>query len=227
MFADKFVTSLSFLTANLGWKLVSLAIAVAVWLTVASEPEMSTVISVPVEYKESPANLEISNRIVDSVDLELRGPAGRLSDVRASHLAVILDFSRVLNPGERTFTIAQNNTNLPRGMRLVRAIPAQVRFEFEHRATRRVPVRIHYTGELPPGLRLADVRASPDTLRIIGPETRVGKVDELTTDPVYLNSVTGNADLHVATFVGEPQVRFIDYPEISVKLRVAKSDTLK
>ncbi|MGI8988454.1 MAG: CdaR family protein [Bryobacteraceae bacterium] len=215
------------LTANLGWKLLSLALAVAIWLGVASEPEMSTIVSVPVEYKDSPADLDISSRIVDSVNLETRGPSGRLAEIRASKLAVILDFSKVLYPGERTFTIGHANTNLPRGVRLVRAIPAQLRFDFEHRATRSVPVLIRFSGKLPSGLRLGDVRAVPDTLRIVGPETRVNRVTSVATDPVYLGSVTKDGDFRVSAFVDEPQVRFFDSPEVTLKFHVAKSGTLK
>ncbi|MDQ6665204.1 MAG: CdaR family protein [Acidobacteriota bacterium] len=216
-----------FLTANLGWKLLSLTLAVAIWLAVASEPEVSTVVSVPVEYKDSPANLAISSQITDSVNLETRGPSGRLGEIRASKLAVILDFSKVLHPGERTFTISRANTNLPRGVRLVRAIPAQLRFDFEQRVTRAVPVVVRFTGKLPSGFRLGGVHAVPDKLRIEGPETRVNRVATVATDPLYLGSITGDSTMRVSTFVEEPQVWFRDSPEVTLKIRVSKSDTLK
>ena len=38
---------LGLLTHNLGWKLLALAIAVALWGVVSNEPEMSTFVSVP------------------------------------------------------------------------------------------------------------------------------------------------------------------------------------
>ncbi|MGA2592327.1 MAG: hypothetical protein ABSH32_20640 [Bryobacteraceae bacterium] len=47
-------------TQNVGWKLLSLAAAVLLWIAVASEPELSTFISLPVEYKNLPTDLEIS-----------------------------------------------------------------------------------------------------------------------------------------------------------------------
>ena len=47
-------------TTNIGWKLLSLAAAVALWVSVASEPELATLRSVPVEYKGVPDDLEIT-----------------------------------------------------------------------------------------------------------------------------------------------------------------------
>ena len=52
-----------FLTRNLVWKLLSLAAAFFFWLNVASEPDLATIISVPVEYNNFPRGLEISSRI--------------------------------------------------------------------------------------------------------------------------------------------------------------------
>ena len=39
---------------NFGWKLLSLGIAVVIWAVVASEPELSTFATAPVEYKNLP-----------------------------------------------------------------------------------------------------------------------------------------------------------------------------
>ena len=67
-----------FLTRNLIWKLFALVAAFGVWLNVASEPELATIVSVPVEYNNFPKDLEISSTIVESIDVEARGPAGQL-----------------------------------------------------------------------------------------------------------------------------------------------------
>ena len=44
---------------NLGWKLLSLAIAVVIWALVATEPELATFANVRLEYKNLPEGLEI------------------------------------------------------------------------------------------------------------------------------------------------------------------------
>ena len=69
---------LRWITENLGWKLLALAIAVVLWVLVASEPELSTFVTVPLAYKNLPDDLEISAEPVNSISLELRGPSGEL-----------------------------------------------------------------------------------------------------------------------------------------------------
>jgi hypothetical protein len=72
---------LGLVTQNIGWKLLSLAIALVVWGVVANEPELSTFATVSVEYRNLPDDLEISSDPVSTVKLELRGPSGELRGV--------------------------------------------------------------------------------------------------------------------------------------------------
>jgi len=39
------------LTRNLGWKLLSLLIALALWVAVAREPQLATSLTIPVEFR--------------------------------------------------------------------------------------------------------------------------------------------------------------------------------
>src|SRR3981081_4511069 len=116
---------LKYIVDNLAWKLVSLLAALVIWLAVASEPELETVLNVPVQFRNAPRNLEISSGIASTVELELSGISGRLRSFGAAPDPVVLDFSKVNAPGERTFNIDSGTIRLPRGVRLVRAVPAQ------------------------------------------------------------------------------------------------------
>ncbi|HEV3199497.1 MAG TPA: hypothetical protein VGZ73_16450, partial [Bryobacteraceae bacterium] len=133
---------------NFGWKLLSLGIAVALWALVASEPELGTLVTVPLEYRNLPDDLEISSEPVTQIVLELRGPSGELRGFGEgiTHPAVILDMTGV-QPGLHTFPIIDRNVKLPRGVRLVRANPSEARFEFDRRLVRSVPVRVHLIGQ--------------------------------------------------------------------------------
>src|ERR1035441_10957601 len=130
------------LTTNLGWKLLSLGIAVVLWALVASEPELSTFAVVGVECKNLPDGLEISSDLVSSLRLELRGPSGALRGLGEGGMRpeVILDMSGVV-AGERTFEIGAGNVKLPRDVRLVGSMPAAVRFRFERSETDRKSTR--------------------------------------------------------------------------------------
>lgn len=218
-------TALRLIFNDFGWKVFSLAIAVLLWMVVASEPELSTFVSVPVEYKSVPESLEISSDVLESVYLELHGPSGRLRGTEGEQhrYAVVLDMSAV-RPGARTFTIGENDARLPRGIRLVRAIPSQLRFDFERRQYRDTPVHVRFAAQPQPGYHVASYEVTPSTLQIVGPESRVNRVKFVSTDPLDVSNVVGTAEFHVNAFVDDSHVRFTRPPQIKVKIHIKRKN---
>jgi diadenylate cyclase len=210
----------SFLTRNLLWKLLALAAAFGVWLNVSNEPELATIVSVPVEYNHFPKDLEISSNIVEAIELEARGPSGQLRSLNDAHIAVIIDFASVTVPGERTFTLTARELKLPRGIDLIRTIPAQLRFTFERRATRFVGVEVPYSGKLPPGFSIASVDIEPPQLQIAGPESHVLGSGKLQADPFDLTGVNADRAQTLSVYAPESEVRILNTPQVRVKIRV-------
>ena len=214
----------SFFTRNVGWKLLSLAAAVLLWIAVASEPEVSSFISVRVEYKNLSAGVEINSDVAESVILEVRGPSGELRGLPETRrlYGVVLDMND-LGPGQHTFTVEGGNVRLPRGVQLVRSVPAQVRLNLERSAMRRVPVEVRFAAGLPPHLQVVEALPEPASLAIAGPASRVFRVASVQTDPIDLKPVAGVADYHVNAYVNDPRVRFQDPARVTVKVTIAEN----
>ncbi len=202
---------------NFGWKVLSLAGAVALWWLVASEPELAGFATVRLEYKNLPDDLEISSEPVGSVTLELQGPSGVLRGVGDGGLqpAVVLDMSDVA-AGERTFPISGANVQMPRGVRLVRAIPSEVRFGFDRRMVRDVPVNAKIVGAGKNGYVLEQCVVNPASLRLVGPASRVARIHSVVTDPVDVSTVVGSQEFRVNAYIDDPYVRFETSPQVTV-----------
>ena len=126
--------------------------------------------------------------------------------------------------GERTFTIGENDVRLPRGIRLVRAIPSQLRFDFERRQYRSVPVQVRFAAQPQPGYEVAYSEVSAATLQIVGPESRVNRTRYVVTDPIDVSNVVGTAEFHVNAFVDDPHVRFTRPPQVKVKVHIKRKN---
>jgi hypothetical protein len=212
-----------FFTRNFGWKAASLALAILLWMAILGEPELVTTHTAPVLYKNLPENLLIGADAVDQVRVELRGPSGKLSPDRLAETAVQVDLSSVKGPGERTFTLSDNDFILPQGVTFLRSMPSQLRVRFARLLTRDVPVVLRISGQPPAGYSLVSSQVVPPTLRIAGPEGRVNAVSAAETDLIDLSSVTANADMKVNAFVADPQVRFERQPVVTVKVAIEKN----
>jgi YbbR-like protein len=208
---------------NTGWKALSLLIAVILWALVASEPELAGFATAPVEYKNLPDDLEISSEPVGTVALELTGPSGELRGLNDGGLrpSVILDMSGV-RPGERSFAINSGNVKLARGVQLVRAIPSEVRFQFEQRSVKTVPVRPRFTGDGANGYVVAHWSVDPQNLSIVGPSGHVARIHEVLTDPVDVSNVVGTSEFRVNGYVDDPFVRIQISPRVAVSVTMKK-----
>ena len=211
------------LTQNLGWKLLSGLLAFVLWATVGRDAETATSVASRVQYKNLANDLDISSGMPEEVTLELRGPSRRLQQDNLASVNVVLDFSHVQGPGERTFNISANNTNLPIGVEFARAIPAQVRLHFDHILSRDVPVEPRYFGAPPAGYEILRGELHPPTMLIRGPESHVAGVTSLQTDPIDLTGVVGERDGQVHVWTGDPQVQPADKSTVAYKVFVQKT----
>jgi YbbR domain-containing protein len=217
--------ALGWITENFGWKVLALVSAFALWALVASEPELSVFVSVPLTYKNLPDDLEISAEPVNTVSLELRGPSGELrnlGDSSGQRPAVVVDMSGV-QPGERTFSIGDNSVKLVRSVRLVRAIPSEARFEFERRGSKLVRVVPRFSTEQANGYEVAHFSVNPPELPVIGPASRIARLLTVVTDRVDVSSVVGAAEFRVNAFVEDPYVRFARSPQVTVAVTMKKN----
>ncbi len=207
---------------DIGWKLLSLAIAVALWLTFVESPDLVTSVSAPVEYLNVPQDMEIIPESGDRVRLEVRGPATRIRQFEQSSPAVVLDLSGVDRPGERSFTVTADQVSLPPGLTMVRAAPAQVRLRFERRGRRVVPVRVQIANPPPQGYRIQSQQVEPGEVSIVGPESRVRLIEFVETDPIDLAEVISEREFQTHVFLRDPEVRLEQPTVVKVKVTVAR-----
>ncbi len=206
------------LVQNFWWRVLALVVAVSIWAVVASEPELSTFTTVPVEYRNIPDNLEMSSQPAETVTLELRGPSGELRGFGENRQPFVeLDLSDIA-PGVHTFSIDRNDVRLVRGVRLVRAFPSEVRIEFDRRLVRSIPVKVRFTE----GSAVARYRVVPDKLAVVGPARHVQKLDAALTDLVDASSTPGTSEYHVNAFLDDAFVRFQSSSEVAVTVSTAK-----
>lgn len=208
------------LTRNLGWKLLSLLIAVALWLAVAQQPELATSLSAPVEFRNLPADLDIVGNLPERMRLEVRGSSGRLSRDNLSGAAVVFDLAGA-QAGERTYTVRSYNVDLPSGVTFYRAVPSQITLQFDRLQRRQVPVLPAYNNA-PDGYRVRSIVVSPPNVALLGPGERVNAIKQVKTDPLNLAGMTGTKQFHVQVHIGDPQVR-LDVPtEVVVRVELEK-----
>ena len=216
--------ALRLVTHNFVWKLIALAGATLIWVLVSSEPELSTFTTVRLAFRNLPADIDISSSPMETVSLELRGPASELRGTGESRRpAVVLDMADV-RPGERTYQIDGDNVNLPRGVHLVRSVPSEVRFEFERRATRQIAVEVRFA-PVPQGYKIATYSVAPEKVEIEGPASHVARVRAALTDMVDVLPKAGAAQIRVNAFVPDPYVRIEQTPQVLVTMTINGQET--
>jgi len=191
---------------NFGLKLISLALAVGLWLAVSRDPVAEVAVEVPIEFHNIPENLELSSEGVVQAQVRVRGPQRIVHQLRPSDIHPEIDLTGT-KPGERTFDLTAQQIHIPHDLQVVQVIPSQFHVSFDIRSTRDVPIHARVVGQFARGYRIARVVVEPETLRITGPEKRVQAVEAAITDPV---DASGTMDRNVFTthaYVSDPLVQ--------------------
>jgi YbbR domain-containing protein len=121
--------------SRLSLQLVSVALAVLLWMLVAGEQTVERVFRVPLELQQFPAELELVGDFPTAVDVRVRGSGGALSRVNPGDIVAVLDL-RGAEPGPKLFPLTPQEVRAPLGVEVVQVSPATVAMTFVNPAQR-------------------------------------------------------------------------------------------
>lgn len=209
---------------NLPFKFLSLAIAVMLWWAVGRDQPIEIPMTVPLEFQNAPANLEISSDYPFETRVTLRGPERLMQELNPSEVHAVLDLQGA-GAGERTFDLSRNDIHIPRNVKVVQIVPAQFHISFDRSVERSVPVQPRVIGTLLSGYGITEVTTDPATVTIVGPEKRVQAVQTAMTDPVDATGVVGQATFTSHAYVPDRLVRVQTPGAIHVTVSTEKTSS--
>ena len=191
---------------HIGLKIVSLLLAVLLWMAVAGEETVERGLRVPLELQQYPVGLELTGDLPTTVDVRVRGASGTMSRVAAGEVVAVLDL-RGARPGRRLFPLTPEKVTAPFGVEVVQVTPSAVAITFEPSAMRQVPVVPAVDGRPAPGYVVGQLSADPPVVEVIGPESAVKRATEALTEPVSISGARGQVRETVTVGLLDPALR--------------------
>jgi hypothetical protein len=189
-----------------GLKLLSLGLAVVLWMIVAGEETVERGLRVPLELVQFPAGLELQGEAPTVVDVRVRGASATLSRVGPGDIVAVLDL-RTARPGRRLFQLTPEQVRAPFDVQVVQVSPASLAIEFENSQTARVPIQPAYEGTPAPGYVVGKMTVEPKTVDIVGPESSIKQASEAITEPVSVAGARESVTDTVTVGLLDPSLR--------------------
>ena len=203
-------------------KLLSLLLAFGLWLAVAREPVLEVQVSVPVEFRNVPENLEIGLEHIPQAEIRVRGPARIVRDLKPSDVRAEVDLAGA-QPGERTFDLTGQHIRAIRELSVMQVVPSQLHLNLDLRATREIDIRARVLGSFAPGLQVANVMTDPEHVQVRGPKRRVDALESAFTDPVDASGTMHRGVFMTHVYLSDPLVQVVDPIPVQVTVIMGRT----
>lgn len=208
-------------------KLLSLAIAIVLWLLVTGQNEPVTAhVNVQLNFIR-PQSLEISNDPPRAVDVMLTGSRNKLDDLTSLDLVATVDISDQ-RAGERVLRLADKaQISLPQGIKVDGYQPSAIPIHLEPVVERQVPVEPKLEGSPPEGFEIYAVHPSKGSVAVRGPASRVNALQKVTTESIWLAGHKESfTTANLAIDVPDPKIDLLE-PVVSVEIQIGEVRTEK
>lgn len=205
-------------------KLLSLAVAFALFAVSRQPNHEVLLVNVPLEFINIAPGLEISGKPLDAVNVRLRGPRDLVQGLTANQLAVKAD---LLNKtaGERVIQIKPTDVQKPEKVEVRRLDPPTVELKLELTKRKTVPIEPQFVGVVAEGYERFNLYLEPAMVEIEGPESKVEQVSKVLTESIRITGRHESFQLHVDLETSRQGVRLTNIAptQLTVEIRAKKN----
>lgn len=200
-------------------KLLALAIAFALWVSITGEDRAVKDLDLPLEVELREDHI-LAGLPPTTVTVRVGGPETLIRRLEPVGLAVKLDL-RDAAQGERDVQLTEEYlSGLPKRVAVNFFEPDRVSLVIDEKMRRELSVVADFLGEPPQGYSFYRARVRPETVVVEGPKTEVEGLTQLRTDPIRLDHRTRTFIESVNAVPDRPEVRIVDPQPLEVRVVV-------
>lgn len=214
------------ITHNWHIKILSLVLALILWIYVDSMQKRERFISVPVEVKNIPAEYIVSNGIPISVKVILKGKENRLALLDEKNVRAYVDLENSAK-GEKMEIVRIDKNSIPQGISIKEINPRIINISIERIEKKLVQVMPVITHEPPDGYNFEDVITDPEEVLVKGPESLIKDIDTVYTKDIDIKSLTETTVKEVGLNIKDSRITLENDTAISVKIIIKEQYVVK
>ena len=207
------------LLRNLQLKVVSLSLAILLWIALNGEPKSEIGLKVPLEFRNSPKGVEVLGE-TNTVDIRLSASSSIVKRIDASEVTASIDLSEWAL-GERTYSLSESNLTVPFGVAVTKITPNKIRLRFEQTARKVVKVHPRILGKPAEGHTVVEVVCQPNQAELEGPSTHLTALESVSTDSLDVSGRASTFSARLHLYIEDPLVRLAADQETLVEVRIA------
>ena len=206
---------------NWALKIVSLLLATLLWAAVSNETSSEIGLDVPLEYRNIPAQMEITGDTTNTVQVRLRGSFNVIKDITPRNVATTIDLSK-MRTGEKIVALSPQNVEAPFGAEVIRVNPSSVRFTLERTSIKTIPIVPTILGQPADGYEVGQILVSPSMVEVDGPESRINTLSSIATVPIRVERRQSSTEVTADLDVPDPQIRLPHPSPVNVKIEIRR-----
>ncbi len=190
------------LTKNLPYKLVSLLVAVVLWMWVQTEQQVEVRVRAAVEWVV-PEGLALVEMPIEGVSLTVSGAQAFVRSLQQQNLSIKVDLSKA-HEGAVSVNLSEKPVDrLPPQVRVVSTSPSQLRVTLGRLLRRKVPVTPFTVGKVAAGYRVAKVVVEPARAELSGVDSVLRGMDSIPTEDIDLTDLRDDVEIEARLSLGK------------------------
>jgi hypothetical protein len=219
--ADLFRVLRRFASQNLGLKVVAIGLAVAAWWFVAGESKVLVSFTIPLEIRNVPKGLTMTNKPEREVEVRLSGPSSLLSGMRPSEISAGVDLTGARS-GRQYFTLDDRAVKVPPGIKVQRIFPHSIEAILDRTERRAVPVSARIGGGAAVRRRVAKVEIDPPSVEVEALPEEFSRMQMVYTEEVVPERTEGAYSAIARVETREAHAKIVGNPNVRVKIQFRK-----
>jgi len=212
-------------THNFGAKVLAVMVALLIWFNASGQEQVVRIRTTDLVLTGLADTLAFADVVPATADVRISASRRRVATLGFRRLDVVVDLAG-LGPGRHRLSLSGQNVRGATGVDpavLQVVAPVALELNVERVATRRLPVLVETTGELPAGVVLMaeGMAVEPAWVTVRGPASALDRILHVRTAPVDLARVRDGGTRAVALAAGAPYVTF-DPARVTVRFDVSE-----
>jgi YbbR domain-containing protein len=176
------------LKKTIKWLFLLMVLGICVFL-IWPTPLTEIDIFIPVQHENIPDGLTVSPPFPKGIEVSISGPRSTLKTIKTNIPPYTLDLSNG-KIGDLMVPIDKDSISLPPDITIKKVSPSFLTVTIEKESIKIVPVNVSLLNKPAAGHNIVKIAASPDSVTLKGPKSKLDPIKKIQTKPVDINGAS-------------------------------------